>query len=74
MNLLGIIIAKGIFERISLNCYLDKTILRQLCSQPVHIEDVYSFDKTLYQSWMNVLTMPNAAELVLDGCAYHTHG
>ena len=39
------IIGKAIYERMSLNCYLNKTIIRQICKQPVGLSDVYSFDK-----------------------------
>ncbi len=44
MKVLGIIIGKAIFERISISCYLDRTILRQIVGQAVHFEDVYSYD------------------------------
>jgi hypothetical protein len=37
MKILGIIIGKAIFERISINCYLDRTILRQIASQQIHL-------------------------------------
>ena len=43
--LLGIIIGKAIFDRISINCYLNRTILRQICQQTVLMNDVFSFDK-----------------------------
>lgn len=45
LNLLGLIMAKAIIEKISINCPLDHTIIRQLCSQPINLSDVYSYDK-----------------------------
>lgn len=51
LNLLGRIIGKAILEKISLGCSLDRTILRQICSQPIHLSDVYSYDKAFYHSW-----------------------
>lgn len=47
MKVLGIIIGKAIFERISISCYLDRTILRQIVGQPVHFEDVYTYDESV---------------------------
>jgi hypothetical protein len=44
VKILGIIIGKALFERISLNCYLDRTILRQICNQNVFLNDVASYD------------------------------
>ena len=45
MKILGLIIGKAIFERISINCYLDRTILRQITGSPVFLEDVYTYDE-----------------------------
>jgi E3 ubiquitin-protein ligase HUWE1 len=45
LSALGVIIGKALFERVSLNCYLNRSILRQLCHQNVMLCDVYSFDK-----------------------------
>jgi len=47
MKILGIIIGKAIFERISINCYLDRTVLRQILGQAVHLEDVYTYDENV---------------------------
>lgn len=47
MKILGYIIGKAIFERISISCYLDRTILRQICGQSVHLEDVYTYDENV---------------------------
>jgi hypothetical protein len=45
VGILGIIIGKALFERVSLNCFLNRTILRQVCQQTVLMHDTYSFDK-----------------------------
>lgn len=43
-KILGVVIGKAIFERIPLKCFLNYTILRQICSQPVQINDIYTYD------------------------------
>jgi hypothetical protein len=53
--LFGVILGKAIFERIPLNCYLDRTLLRQLCSQKVRMSDVSGYDAQLYKSWTYLL-------------------
>ena len=45
MWILGVIIGKAIFERISVDCRLNRALIRQLCGQPVHLHDVHSFDR-----------------------------
>jgi hypothetical protein len=45
LELLGIVIGKALFDRISLNCFLNRTILRQICQQTVLMHDTFSFDK-----------------------------
>ena len=44
MWILGVLIGKAIFDKISLDCRLNKSIIRQLCSQPIHFNDIHSFD------------------------------
>ena len=44
-RILGVVMGKALFERIPLKCYLNYTILRQLCGQPVQMNDVFSYDK-----------------------------
>lgn len=44
LTLFGIILAKSIFERTPLTCYLDRTILRQLCNGTVQMQDIYGYD------------------------------
>ena len=44
-RILGVVIGKAIFERIPLKCYLNYTLLRQLCGQPVQMNDVYSYGR-----------------------------
>lgn len=41
---LGIIIGKALFERISLDCFLSRTIWRQIANQPILLPDIFSFD------------------------------
>jgi len=48
MKVLGLIIGKAIFDRISISCYLDRSILRQICSGAVHLEDVYTYDESVH--------------------------
>lgn len=44
-RILGVVIGKAIFERIPLQCFLNYTILRQLCGQPLQFNDLYNYDK-----------------------------
>lgn len=50
VKLLGMIIGKALFERISLNCFLTKSIWRQISSKPVHQGDFYFYDKEIYKN------------------------
>lgn len=43
-KILGIIIGKALFERIPLKCFLNYTILRQICSQNIQMNDIYTYD------------------------------
>jgi hypothetical protein len=47
MKVLGLIIGKALFERISINCYLDRSILRQITGSPVHLEDYFTYDQNV---------------------------
>ena len=51
LNLFGTILGKAIFEKIPLLCYLDHTLLRQLCGGRPTLADIQNFDKGLYNSW-----------------------
>ena len=42
--LLGMVMGKAIFDRVSINCPLNKTILRQIANQPVFLPDFISYD------------------------------
>ena len=42
---LGLIIGKALFERISLDCFLSRTIWRQIGSQAIFLPDIFSFDE-----------------------------
>ena len=37
MKVLGLIIGKAIFDRIPINCYFDRTIIRQIIGDPIHL-------------------------------------
>lgn len=70
MKILGIIIGKAIFERISISCYLDRTILRQIVGQPIHLEDVYTYDenvlfdfKKIYKSMKQILNEMGTSQI-----------
>lgn len=45
--LFGVILGKAIFEKISIGCYLDRTLLRQLLSvdNEVRLCDIFGYDK-----------------------------
>eukprot|EP00828_Plagiopyla_frontata_P008329 TRINITY_DN14147_c0_g1_i2.p4 TRINITY_DN14147_c0_g1~~TRINITY_DN14147_c0_g1_i2.p4 ORF type:complete len:115 (-),score=21.18 TRINITY_DN14147_c0_g1_i2:575-919(-) len=65
-RLLGKIIGKALFERISLNCYLDQTILCNMLKIPIELKHIESFDQALYQSWKFILETPLDQEGGLD--------
>ena len=35
---------KAIFDRVSINCPVNRTILRQIACQPIFLADFYSYD------------------------------
>lgn len=43
-RLFGTILGKAIFQKIPMLCYIDRTLLRQLCDDPVKIQDIYGYD------------------------------
>jgi hypothetical protein len=47
LKLFGTILGKAIFEKIPMNTYLDRTMLRQLMSKNANIEfhDIFGYDK-----------------------------
>lgn len=49
----GVILGKAIFEKIPINSYLDRTLLRQLLcvDNTVTLADMFGYDKELFQSW-----------------------
>lgn len=49
-KLLGMIIGKALFERISLNCFLTKSIWRQLSNKSVQEGDFFFYDKEIYKN------------------------
>lgn len=44
-RLLGIVVGKAIFERVPLNAFLDRTIIRHMLGQTVVIDDIFYYDK-----------------------------
>ena len=44
-KILGIVIGKAIFERIPLKCFLNYTVWRQICSQPIQMNDIFTYDQ-----------------------------
>ena len=44
------IIGKALFERISLNCYLTKSIWRQICGKKVREGDFFFYDRDVYKN------------------------
>ena len=80
MKVLGLIIGKAIFDRISVNCYFDRTILRQICGGILHLEDVYTYDQDvslwlikIYKTIDLVLNNLGSSQLALDFCIYHSN-
>ena len=44
-------------------CHLDRTILRQLCDDPVKIQDIYGYDSELYKNWTFILETENVEDI-----------
>lgn len=55
-SLFGTIVGKAIFERTPLICYLDRTLIRHLCGQPITLDDISGYDKDFYKNWKYVAT------------------
>ena len=62
VRLLGIIIGKALFERVSLNCYLNRGIWRKISGYTNFLHDAYSFDADvhsyiikLFNNWRYIL-------------------
>ena len=72
-RLLGVVLGKAIFDRIPVKCFLNRAYLRQLANQPVHINDFFSYDEKLYESYMTILKGTTADALGLDFCIYKTN-
>lgn len=72
LTLFGIILGKAIFEKIPINSYLDRTLLRQLSSRHSKIElyDVFGYDKEvdlLLCSSMKAGTFSSTTKLTIWG-------
>jgi len=50
-KLFGKAIGKCIFERIPLNAFLDRTLIRHILGQKIEFNDIFFYDKGLYNSW-----------------------
>ena len=72
-RLLGTMLGKAIFDRIPVKCFLNRTILRQIANQPVHIHDFFDYDQKLYESYISILKGTTAGDLGLDFCIYKTN-
>lgn len=64
--LLGIIIGKALFDRVPLDCFLTRSIWRQLCSQEVQFSDLYSYDRDIYRNLKVILETPNTEDLTMN--------
>lgn len=58
--LLGIVVGKALFDRIPLDCFLTRSIWRQICSQDVQLCDFYSYDSDMYRNLKLILDSPKA--------------
>ena len=54
-RLLGVVVGKSIFERTPINVFFDRSLIRHMLGQPVTIDDMYTYDRALYQSWTYLL-------------------
>ena len=48
----GTVIAKAIFEKVPVQLYLDRSLIRNLLNQEVELSDIYTYDQGLYKSWL----------------------
>lgn len=65
--LFGIVLAKAIFEKIPINSYIDRTIIRQLCGGPVQLDDIYGFDEEVRSILCIVVSELEAFARKLEG-------
>lgn len=64
-RLLGVVIGKALFDRVPLDCFLTRSIWRQVCGQETQFCDFYSYDREMYNNWKHILDNPGAEELEL---------
>ncbi len=69
-TLLGVVIGKALFDRIPLDCFLTRSIWRQICSQEVQLCDFYSYDSDIYTNLKLIIETPNAEDLFLNFTYY----
>ncbi|KAL4434917.1 hypothetical protein ABPG74_021256 [Tetrahymena malaccensis] len=65
-KLLGKIIGKTIFERITMDCYFDRSIINYILGKPTNLEDIYFYDSQLYNSWKFLLENKLAEDDFID--------
>ena len=65
-RLLGVILGKALFQRISLNCFLTKSIWRQICNRSLKEGDFYFYDKEIYNNLNYIKEKPCETELGLN--------
>lgn len=46
---------KALLERIPIGCYMDRSIVRQLCGRELELTDMHSYDKSTYLSLKSIL-------------------
>lgn len=74
LTLFGTILGKSLFERTPLTCFLDRTILRQICNGSVKIEDVYGYDSELYKNWKFLMEAEDVSDLETYFVTYKNSG
>lgn len=65
-ELFGKVIGKAIFERIPLQFYLDRPLIKRILNKEVTIQDMYYFDKELYNTYSFILREQIKEEEFID--------
>ena len=65
-RMMGVVIGKGVFDRIPLGLYLTRCIWRQVLGQTPIMGDLYSYDRDIYKSCMDILATPEPEEMGLN--------
>ena len=64
-KLFGKIIGKAIFERIPLNSYLDRSIIKHILGKPIELDDIYYYDKQVINKNNNVFIAIQILEIFI---------